>query len=57
MAIKNIVINILMLNNLDEKQEKIIREYNKGSVLSLIILFIVIFVLIRFIMLGFMRIS
>ena len=55
--IKNIVTNILMLNNLDEKQEKIVREYNRGSVAYLIILFVVIFILTRFIMLGFMRIS
>ena len=26
--IKNIVTNILMLNNLDEKQEKIVKEHN-----------------------------
>ena len=57
MAIKNIVTNILMLNNLDEKQEKIVKEHNKGNVAYLIILFIVIFILTRFIMLGFMRIS
>ena len=55
--IKNIVTNILMLNNLDEKQEKIVKEHNKGNVAYLIILFIVIFILTRFIMLGFMRIS
>ena len=55
--IKNIVTNILMLNNLDEKQEKIVKEHNKGNVAYLIILFIVIFILTRFIMLGFMRIG
>ena len=37
MAIKNIVTNILMLNNLDEKQEKIVKEHNKGNVAYLII--------------------
>ena len=55
--IKNIVTNILMLNNLDEKQEKIVKEHNKGNVAYLIILFIVIFILTRFIMLAFMRIG
>lgn len=55
--IKNIVTNILMLNNLDEKQEKNVKEHNKGNVAYLIILFIVIFILTRFIMLAFMRIG
>ena len=47
----------LIKHSLDEKQEKNVKEHNKGNVAYLIILFIVIFILTRFIMLAFMRIG